>query len=257
MNRIPSSRWPRGFTLIELLVVIAIIAILAGLLLPALSQAKARAKQIRCLSNLHQLGIAFMMYLPDYEDAFPAPGSRIAEGPQPEDWIYWQPQSIGGRGLRDPYQSRIAPYISGFNPEVFLCPADRDVIKRRAEWEANPSLERYIYTYSINAGQDGMASFFSPDRSTIRLHKYSRINNPAGKMMLMEERGSLQDGPRLPHVISSPNYVSDAKWGRGDNDGIFTSRHSDKAVSAFADGHVEVVHETFRYQKPENWDPDY
>src|ERR1700744_626537 len=68
----------RAFSLIELLVVIAIIAIIAAILLPTLSSAKTRAQDARCVSNLHQCGVALSLYLQDYNDRLFWKGTNIS-----------------------------------------------------------------------------------------------------------------------------------------------------------------------------------
>src|SRR2546429_6669246 len=84
-NHPDGSRRSSGFTLIELLVVIAIIAILAALLFPVFAQARAKARQTTCVSNLKQVGLAINMYLSDYDETFPWSTSGSQSG-----WTWYQ-----------------------------------------------------------------------------------------------------------------------------------------------------------------------
>jgi len=112
-----------GFTLIELLVVIAIIAILASILFPVFSRAREKARQSSCLANVKQIGLAFNMYLQDYDEMYPGAAAATsgsgfaASGGYVGAWIY----KAAGASVYDVTGGAIYPYVR--NAQIYLCPS--------------------------------------------------------------------------------------------------------------------------------------
>jgi len=241
-----------GFTLIELLVVIAIIAVLAAILLPALAAAKKRAAQVTCVNNLKQMGEGMLMYLPEYNETYPACASGTVYGPHLEDWIYWRPAPypvVNGVTM-SPDKSQIIRYLGSVGAtNIFRCPLDQDSSARGLPNEG--TIYEYSYEvvcYDLNGTHNyGFATIIDTS-GNVYYFKSTQVHNPAGKFMIAECVMTLQswDCPPPDMPPGGKGWVGES--GRfepltsavgGSPDNYLTLRHWGKADLTFADGHVE------------------
>jgi prepilin-type N-terminal cleavage/methylation domain-containing protein len=169
LNRdLPRGNRPeRGFTLIELLVVIAIIAILAAMLLPALSKAKQQAWQAQCLANTKQMGLGWVMYSEDFNDIMllnaPAnlPDPTVTKDnswcPTEESWAY-----LPGGDNTNVHAFQVAllgPYMAG-QVGVYRCPGD--TIPSSDAHSVHDDIRIRSYSMNSQMGQWYLANFYSP-----------------------------------------------------------------------------------------------
>ncbi len=216
----PHRSIPEGFTLIELLVVIAIIAILASLLLPALSQAKAQGQSIKCLSNTKQLQAGFLLYLPDnreimVQNTYAYDGSVGCSASLPGSWVL-------GAAPADQNTDNIKagvlfPYVASAG--LYHCPSDNGTV------QGMPGLLRFrSYSLNIHLNSDPNMNGVGDDP----IAKFLDVNRPAKIFGFLDEGSSIDDGTFGQSQTPSTDWIN---WP--------ADHHMRGADLSFLDGHAE------------------
>ncbi len=231
-----------GFTLIELLVVIALIAVLAGLLLPALAKARSRAQAITCLNNARQLLMAWHLYATDHGDRLPynlggVPRAGAVSPRTDLNWanniLNWEVENPDNTNTATLTESSLGSYV-GKNARVYHCPSDTVLSERQrsAGWTQR------VRSYSMNAmvGNAGELSNGGVNRNNpdyVQFFSVNSIARPTAIFVFLDEHpDSIDDGYFLNKYIKEDDAY---EW-----TDLPASYHAGAASFAFADGHSEL-----------------
>jgi prepilin-type N-terminal cleavage/methylation domain-containing protein/prepilin-type processing-associated H-X9-DG protein len=230
----PPSRDKKGFTLIELLVVIAIIAILAAMLLPALSQAKNKAKAIACTNNNKQIGLATMMYVGDNNDYLPPLNERNFASHTTNWWFRY----LGGTYI---------PSTTVSN-NIWRCPMvqSSDISSGTVNYYSSPCEGYGPFEDTVNPANCAIRYYWNLAGTVEGSRKMTSINR-ASQIWLVGDVGD----PKQTQTVNQlpPNgYMTDitvikpvqgSGWLTVPSQKQAACRHGGRAVSSFCDGHVE------------------
>jgi prepilin-type N-terminal cleavage/methylation domain-containing protein len=219
----------RAFTLIELLVVIAIIAILAGMLLPALAKAKTKAQGIACLSNLKQLQLAWYMYAGDHDDRLVKNAILDNVNSWCAGWLNFDPNNSDNTNVLNLMSpaGKLWPYNQSLG--IYKCPADKSVVSSRGVTHAR------VRSVSMNCKMNGDDWYWSPDSDFYNFRRLTEIAEPppARAFVFIDEReDSIDDGcfgVAMRDVGASAKILN-----------FPASYHNRAGGLSFADGHSEI-----------------